>query len=74
MADQAERVGVAAGDEDYGGVVGDFAGEVLQVAVDFHRERGFGEAGADGGGDGGAGDRAVEAAARAVWQGYGGHR
>ena len=69
VADHAQGGRVAAGDEPDGGVVLHRAGQVGQLAVHFHSEGGAGQAGADGGGDLGAGHRAVERADGAVGQG-----
>ena len=73
VADHLQRLGIAARDEDYGGVVLDRGGEVDQLAVELHGERGFREAGPDVRGDGGTRDRPGETARGTVGQGDGGH-
>ena len=73
VADHLQRIVVATGDEHHRGIGGDFGAEIDDLAVQLHRQRGAGEAGADGGGDVGARYRPVETADGTVGQGYGGH-
>ena len=73
VADHVQRLGVAAGDEDDGGVVLDRGGEVENLAVELHRQGGAGEAGTDRLGHRGARHRRIELAHGTVGQGNGGH-
>ncbi len=73
VADHLQRLGVAAGDEDDGGVVVDRGGEVDRLAVQLHRQGGAGQAGTDRGCHVGARDRRIELAHGTVGQGDGRH-
>jgi len=73
VAQDVERLRRLVGDDGEFGVVVDAEAGVDELAVDLARERGLGQAGADGGGDVGDGDGMVELAARAVGEGDGDH-
>ena len=73
VAQQLQRVGMAAGDDFDVGVGVDGGGEILQVTVHLDRQGRLGKAGPDIGGDLQPGNRAVESAPTAVRQGYGHH-
>ncbi len=68
VADHAQRRLVAPRNKDDSGVIGNLARQIHVAAVDLHRQRRASQAGADGGGDFGARDRALETADRAVGQ------
>jgi hypothetical protein len=69
VPDQLQRVRVLGGDDRHLGVLGDRQGQILHLAVDFHRERGLGETGPDAGGKLGARDGLLEGADAAVREG-----
>ena len=74
VADQAQRIGVAAGDEHHFRVVVDPRLQVHQPAVQLHGQGGAGEAGTDRRRHRRARHRPVEAAHGFVGQCNGGHR
>ncbi len=69
VPDQLERVRILGGDDRNLGVPGDRRGQILHLAVDFDRERGLGEPGADAGGKLGARDGLLEGTDAAVREG-----
>ncbi len=73
VADQLQGLGIAAGDEHNIGVVFDLGGQIDQLAVELHGQRGAGEARADRFRHRRARHRPVEAAHGFVGQGNGGH-
>ncbi len=73
VADQVQRLGVAAGDEADGGIGLDRAREVLDRAIDLHGQRRLGQARADRLRDLGARDRPIEGPHGSVGQGDRGH-
>ncbi len=66
VADEFQRLGVAAGDENEGGVAVDEGSEVDCLAVQLHRQRRAGQTGTDGCGHIGTRDRRIELAHGAV--------
>ena len=68
VAQQLERVVAGGRDDLQTRAVGQRRCEVLQLAVDLHRERRAREAGADRGGRVGAGRAVVELQSGAVWE------
>ena len=73
VADQLQRLGIAAGDEHNVGVVFDLGGQIDQLAVQLHGQGGAGEARTDRCRHRRARHRPVEAAHGFVGQGDGGH-
>ena len=73
VAQQFERVGMLARDDLDRRVLADHGGQIHHPPIELERERGLGEAGADGGRDVGAADRLVEFAHASVGQRDGNH-
>ncbi|MOA26688.1 hypothetical protein D3C78_1475000 [compost metagenome] len=73
MTDDLQSLFIFRGDDLQGGVVGDQLAGVDQLAVDFARNGGLGQAGTDRSGDIGYGYRVIERALTAIGKSNSGH-